>query len=74
MMQKKYVSIAGSLLRLLEEGRPALILFKGAVIRTSPVVEILQQAEDYAEFETMNTVYRVVLETERARAATGLCA
>ena len=74
MMQKKYVSITGLLLRPLKEGRPALILVKGTVIRTSLVVEILQQAEDYAEFKTMNTVYRVVLETERARVATGLCA
>lgn len=56
---KKTVHISGSLLFPLEEGKRAVICHGGDIIYTSRVVEILEQREDYALFETMNSVYSV---------------
>ena len=56
---KKTVHISGYLLFPLSEGKRAVIQRGGDCICTSCVVEILEQREDYACFETMNSVYCV---------------
>ena len=56
---KKTVHISGYLLFPLSEGKRAVIQRGGDCICTSRVVEILEQREDYACFETMNSVYCV---------------
>lgn len=56
---KKIVHISGNLMFPLAEGRCAVIRRGGDIIYTSRVVEILEQREDYALFETMNSVYSV---------------
>lgn len=66
---KKYIVLKGYLLRPLKEGTSAIIMNDGVVIRTSRVVDILSADSDEKIFETMNTVYRVVLETVPVRAA-----
>lgn len=56
---KQIVHISGYLLFPLSKGKRAVIQRGGDYICTSCVVEILEQREDYACFETMNSVYCV---------------
>lgn len=56
---KKMVSISGTLLFPLAEGKRAVICHGGDIIYTSRVVDIQEQREDYVRFETMNTIYQV---------------
>lgn len=58
---KQHISLNGRLLFPLQEGHCAVIQRGGDIIRTSRVVEILEVAEGYACFETMNTVYQVLM-------------
>ena len=66
---KKHISLNGRLLFPLKEGQCALIQRGGDIICTSRVVEILEVAEGYACFETMNTVYQVLMEPIPSEAA-----
>ncbi len=58
---KKELHITGRILSPLQEGTRAIIQHGGDTIFTSPVVEIKEFSDDYAHFETMNSVYRVSL-------------
>lgn len=56
---KREVHISGKLLFPLSVGNAAVITRKSDVIRTSPVVAIREENEDYVCFETENSVYQV---------------
>lgn len=71
---KKLLCISGTLLAPLKEGRCAVILHGGDCIRTSLVVEILEQSDDFVHFETMNSVYKVSCAPVPAEATLALCA
>ena len=58
---KKIISISGKVVLPLREGKRAIIAYGGDFIRTSRVVEIFEVSEDFAHFETMNSIYRVAL-------------
>ena len=65
---KKEVNINGKIVFPLQEGSRAVISTGGAVIYTSPVVEILEDRTDFVCFETMNSVYKVCLQPVPVRA------
>ena len=71
-MMKKIVSLEGRLVFPLQVGRRALIRLNGDFIRTSLVVEVLVDRRDYACFETMNSVYKVILAPVPAEAISPL--
>lgn len=56
---KREVHISGKLLFPLRVGNAAVISRKSDVIRTSPVVSIREENEEYVCFETENSVYQV---------------
>ena len=56
---KKIISISGKVVFPLREGARAIIAYGGDFIYTSRVVEIFEVSEDFAHFETMNSIYRV---------------
>ena len=56
---KREVHISGKLIFPLKVGNSAVISRKSDVIRTSPVVSIREENEDYVCFETENSVYQV---------------
>ena len=58
---KKTVSISGKVVFPLREGARAVIAYGGDFIYTSRVVEIFEESDDFAHFETMNSIYRVIL-------------
>ena len=58
---KKNISISGKVVFPLREGARAIIAYGGDFIHTSRVVEIFEASEDFAHFETMNSIYRVAL-------------
>ncbi len=58
---KKTISISGKVVFPLREGARAIIAYGGDFIYTSRVVEIYEVSEDFAHFETMNSIYRVAL-------------
>ena len=58
---KKTVHISGKIVFPLREGARAVIACNGGFIKTSCVVEIFEESEDFAYFETMNAVYKVAL-------------
>ena len=58
---KKIVSISGKVVFPLREGASAVIAYGGDFIYTSRVVEIFEVSEHFAHFETMNSIYKVVL-------------
>ena len=58
---KKIISISGKVVFPLREGARAIIAYGGDFIYTSRVVEIFEVSEDFAHFETMNSIYRVSL-------------
>ena len=58
---KKTVHISGKVVFPLREGARAVIACSGGFIKTSRVVEIYEEREDLAYFETMNSIYRVAL-------------
>ena len=58
---KKTVCISGKVVFPLREGLKAVIACDGGVVRTSRVVEIFEVSDDMAHFETMNSIYLVVL-------------
>ena len=66
---KQHISLNGRLLFPLQEGHCAVIQRGGDIIRTSRVVEILEVAEGYACFETMNIVYQVLMDPIPSEAA-----
>jgi len=61
MKAKKTTTLNGTLMYPLEVGRCALIFHNGQFIRTSRVVEIHHAAREEVWFETMNTIYRLLL-------------
>ncbi len=65
---KREVFISGKLLYPLLRGEVALILRKGEIIRTSPVVKIREENDGYALFETQNSVYRVSIKPAENKA------
>ncbi len=65
-MLKKVVTIQGTLMVPLQVGQKAVIRHSGDFIRTSRVVDVILQNTEYACFETMNSVYKVYLETAPA--------
>lgn len=58
---KKIISISGKVLYPLREGARAVITYGGDFLYTSRVVEIFEVSDDFAHFETMNSIYRVAL-------------
>lgn len=58
---KKKISLSGKILLPLQEGQRAVIQSGGSIIRTSLVVDIIEQNPEFAHFETMNSVYQVAL-------------
>ena len=56
---KREVHISGKLIFPLKVGNSAVISRKSDVIRTSPVVSIREENEEYVCFETENSVYQV---------------
>ena len=68
---KRKVHISGQLLFPLKKGNAAVIMRQGDIIRTSTVVSIREENEDYVCFETENSVYRVSMRpgANAARAA-----
>lgn len=58
---KKIISISGKVAFPLREGARAIIAYGGDFIYTSRVVEIFEVSDDFAHFETMNSIYRVAL-------------
>lgn len=58
---KKIISISGKVVFPLREGARAIIAYSGDFIYTSRVVEIFEVSDDFAHFETMNSIYRVAL-------------
>lgn len=56
---KKTICISGKLVFPIKEGSQAIIAHKGGFIRTSRVVEIFEENECIAHFETMNSIYKV---------------
>ena len=58
---KKIISISGKVVVPLREGARAIIAYGGDFIYTSRVVEIFEVSDDFAHFETMNSIYRVAL-------------
>ena len=58
---KKIISISGKVVFPLREGARAIIAYGGDFIYTSRVVEIFEVSDDFAHFETMNSIYRVAL-------------
>ena len=58
---KKIISISGKVVFPLREGAIAIIAYGGDFIHTSRVVEIFEVSDDFAHFETMNSIYRVAL-------------
>ena len=58
---KKIISISGKVVFPLREGARAIIAYGGDFIYTSHVVEIFEVSDDFAHFETMNSIYRVAL-------------
>ena len=58
---KKIISISGKVVFPLREGKRAIISYGGDFIYTSRVVEIFEVSDDFAHFETMNSIYRVAL-------------
>ena len=65
---KKIISISGKVVFPLREGKRAIISYGGDFIYTSRVVEIFEVSDDFAHFETMNSIYRVALVTSPATA------
>ena len=58
---KKIISISGKVVYPLQEGARAIIAYGGDFLYTSRVVEIFEVSDDFAHFETMNSIYRVAL-------------
>ena len=58
---KKIVCISGKVVFPLREGTRAVIAYGGDFTYTSRVVEIFEVSEHFAHFETMNSIYRVIL-------------
>jgi len=58
---KKTVHISGKVVFPLREGARAIIACSSGFVKTSCVVEIYEESEDLAHFETMNAVYKVAL-------------
>jgi len=61
MKVKKTTTLNGTLMYPLEVGCCALIFHNGRFTRTSRVVEIHEQTHEEVRFETMNTIYRLLL-------------
>lgn len=71
-MMKRIVNLEGSLVFPVQVGRRALIRQNGDFIRTSLVVEVMVNRQDYACFETMNSIYKVSLAPVPAEAVSHL--
>lgn len=56
---KREVHISGKLIFPLKVGNSAVISRKSDVIRTSPVISIREENDEYVCFETENSVYQV---------------
>lgn len=56
---KREVHISGKLIFPLKVGNSAVISRQSDIIRTSAVVSIREENEDYVCFETENSVYQV---------------
>lgn len=69
MKAKRTTTLNGILMCPLEIGRCALILHNGRFTRTSRVVEIHEEEHDEVRFETMNTIYRLLLPGPAPQAA-----
>ena len=74
MVNKKNISITGSLALPLKTGAKAVIFHSGGLIRTSPVESINQIAEGYISFETRDSVYCVEPSTPPEPAANAMFA
>jgi len=75
MNAKKTTTLSGTLMYPLEVGCSALILYNGRLIRTSRVVKIYKKKRNKVRFETMNTIYCLLLPGPETQAAeqTTLC-
>lgn len=59
---KKLVSLSGHIVFPLKEGSPAYIACSQGIIQTSKVVSIIANEKEFANFETLNSKYKVTLE------------
>lgn len=59
---KKTVDLIGHIVFPLREGNEAFIACSKGIVNTSKVVTIISVTDELAHFETMNSVYKVVLE------------
>ena len=66
---KKEINITGRIVFPLQKGARAIIACGGQFIYTSPVVEIRDEETDYVCFETMNSVYKVCLQSHPVEAS-----
>ena len=62
-MLKKEKTIIGTLVVPITVGQPALILDHGAHMQTSIVQSILHRSDRLIVFETLNTIYRLNIDT-----------
>lgn len=69
MKAKRTTTLTGILMCPLAVGHCALILHNGRFTRTSRVVEIHEAEHDEVRFETMNTIYRLLLPGPAPQAA-----
>lgn len=63
---KKTIKMQGHIVFPLKEGVSAYIACSKGIIQTSRVVEIISVTDEYSEFETMNSRYRVSFEKSPA--------
>ncbi len=75
MNDKKTTTLNGILMYPLEVGCRALIFHNGRFIRTSRVAAIHKASREEVQFETRNTIYRLLLSGPAPQAAeqTALC-
>lgn len=69
MNEKKSKTISGILMRPLLVGGRAIIFYCGQMIRTSPIVAIHNASAEQVCFETVNTVYTLLINPSPQSAA-----
>ena len=69
---KKTVNLTGRIVFPLSEGNSAYIGCEQGILKTSAVVNIKEVNNTHASFETMNSIYDVVLVAESAQAVSTL--
>ncbi len=58
-IQKRFITVTGTIISILKPGLPAIYLYQGNLIRTSAVQAILEAAPNHVRFETENSIYTI---------------